>query len=98
MNNVVKQLLKGCLNLLNCDDKYMFGYAETVKKGHFSVIAMANGEPEKFLIAIRYLSYPPFLKLLEKAEREFGFDQQGILIVPCEATELRRILVRARWR
>ncbi|RVX04986.1 hypothetical protein CK203_019100 [Vitis vinifera] len=61
-------------------------------KGYFSVLAMGNGEPKKFLVALNYLAYPPFVKLLEAAEQEFGFDQQGVLAVPCEASELQRIL------
>lgn len=50
------------------------------------------GEPKKFFIGLEYLSYPPFLELLEAAEKEFGFEQQGVLAVPCEAIELKRIL------
>ncbi|XP_034694125.1 auxin-responsive protein SAUR71-like [Vitis riparia] len=56
-------------------------------KGYFSVLAMGNGEPKKFLVALNYLAYPPFVKLLEAAEQEFGFDQQGVLAVPCEANK-----------
>ncbi|KAM7464183.1 hypothetical protein LguiA_032304 [Lonicera macranthoides] len=33
----------------------------------------------------------PFVNLLEAAEQEFGFDQPGILAIPCEASELQRI-------
>ncbi|KAK2654976.1 hypothetical protein Ddye_008028 [Dipteronia dyeriana] len=61
-------------------------------KGHFSVLVLSNGETQKFLVALRYLSHPPFIKLLEAAEQEFGFDQKGALVIPCEASELKRIL------
>ncbi|KAL8504463.1 hypothetical protein ACS0TY_015868 [Phlomoides rotata] len=61
------------------------------KSGHFSVITTGKGEPKKFLVGLRFLSYPPFVRLLEAAEREFGY-QQGVLIIPCEASELQQIL------
>ena len=63
-----------------------------IMKGYFSVLALGNGKPKKFLVAVNYLAYPPFVKLLEAAEEEFGFDQKGVLALPCEASELQRIL------
>lgn len=62
-----------------------------VKDRYFSVIMIGRGEPRKFFVALRYLSHPPFLKLLDAAEREFGFNQ-GILVIPCGPSELQRIL------
>ncbi|KAK4749323.1 hypothetical protein SAY87_026772 [Trapa incisa] len=47
-----------------------------------------------FVIGMEYLMHPKFLELLEKAEREFGFDQMGVLVIPCKASELRRILLQ----
>ncbi|KAK8485798.1 hypothetical protein V6N11_036820 [Hibiscus sabdariffa] len=63
-----------------------------LKKGHFSIIVLNNGEPKKFFVALRYLRYPPFIKLLDEAEQEYGFSQKGALVIPCEASELERIL------
>lgn len=81
----MKVLKDVCSSSFNCrPDK---------KKGCFSVVAVGGaGEPKKFFIALEYLSYPPFLELLEAAEKEFGFQQQGVLAVPCEASDLQRIL------
>ncbi|GFY83986.1 hypothetical protein Acr_03g0007600 [Actinidia rufa] len=64
--------------------------------GHFPVLAISNGRVKKFLVALNFLAYPPFVKLLEAAEQEFGFDQPGVLVIPCEANELQRILLRRR--
>ncbi|KAG8374223.1 hypothetical protein BUALT_Bualt11G0108700 [Buddleja alternifolia] len=60
-------------------------YANITPGGHFSVITTGNGEQKKFLVGLDYLSYPPFVRLLEAAEREFGFKQQGVLAIPREA-------------
>lgn len=62
------------------------------KSGHFSVVTSGNGESKKFLVGLHLLSYPPFVRLLEAAEREFGFEQQGVLTIPCEASELQQML------
>ncbi|XP_038998785.1 auxin-responsive protein SAUR72-like [Hibiscus syriacus] len=64
----------------------------TSKKGHFSVIVLENGKPKKFFVALGYLRYPPFIKLVHEAEKEYGFNQKGVLVIPCEASELERIL------
>ncbi|GMP50364.1 hypothetical protein CsSME_00017011 [Camellia sinensis var. sinensis] len=98
----VKQLQKG----FHCLLKQETGDCNITKKnideanrmeGHFPVLAICNGEEaKKFLVALSYLAYPPFVKLLEAAEQEFGFDQPGVLVVPCKANELQRILLRAK--
>lgn len=62
------------------------------KRGHFSVVTSGNGESKKFVVGLRYLSYPPFVMLLEAAEREYGFEQKGVLTLPCEASELQQML------
>ncbi|XP_042475154.1 auxin-responsive protein SAUR50-like [Macadamia integrifolia] len=65
---------------------------EDVKEGHFAVIAHDHGEPKRFVVALSYLTHPAFLRLLEQAAEEFGFDQEGTLTIPCRSTELERIL------
>lgn len=71
----------------------MTGRQRIAKDGYFPVITIGNAEPKKFMVELAYLSYPPFLKLLEAAEKEFGFEQQGVLAIPCEATALQNILL-----
>ncbi|KAJ0087810.1 hypothetical protein Patl1_32158 [Pistacia atlantica] len=65
---------------------------ETVKKRHFSVLVLSSSDPQKLSVALRYLAYPPFIKLPDAAEQEFGFNQKGVLIIPCEASKLKVIL------
>lgn len=67
-----------------------------VKEGQFAIVAAksANEEhkAERFVVELRILKHPGFLKLLELAEQEYGFQQKGVLAVPCQPDELRRIL------
>ncbi|KAJ9181546.1 hypothetical protein P3X46_009667 [Hevea brasiliensis] len=63
-----------------------------VKQGHFAVIAVKGGEPKRFVVELENLTNPAFMKLLEEAEEEYGFQQKGVLAVPCQPEELQIIL------
>ncbi|XP_008226298.1 PREDICTED: auxin-induced protein 10A5-like [Prunus mume] len=65
---------------------------EDVKEGHFAVIAVDGDEPKRFVVALSYLTHPAFLKLLEQAAEEYGFDHEGALTIPCQPRELEKIL------
>ncbi|KAF8403108.1 hypothetical protein HHK36_011202 [Tetracentron sinense] len=61
---------------------------EDVKEGHFAVTAVDDGETKRFVVPLSYLTHPAFLRLLEEAAEEFGFDHDGALAVPCRWSEL----------
>ena len=65
---------------------------EDVKEGHFAVIAVDGEKPKRFVVPLSYLAHPTFLKLLEQAAEEFGFDHEGALTIPCRPSELEKIL------
>jgi len=68
--------------------------AEDVKEGHFVVIAKDIGEEAKRLVVpLSSLKNPTFLRLLEDAAEEYGFDQHA-LTIPCRPSELEMLLAR----
>ncbi|GMN39213.1 hypothetical protein TIFTF001_008444 [Ficus carica] len=69
---------------------------DDVKEGHFAVFAVKDGERERFVVKLECLNSPAFLRLLEHAEEEFGFEQTGVLGVPCRPEELHKILTSER--
>ncbi|WCJ34499.1 SAUR-like auxin-responsive protein family [Euphorbia peplus] len=70
-----------------------------VKQGHFAVNAMKDdGEPTRFIVELDCLNDPAFMDLLVEAEEEYGFQQAGVLAVPCRAHELETILGHGRRR
>ncbi|KAL2239405.1 auxin-responsive protein SAUR50 [Sesamum indicum] len=69
---------------------------EDVKEGHFAVIAVDDEELKRFVVPLSFLTHPSFLRLLEQAAEEYGFDHDGALTVPCRPTELERILAE-QW-
>ncbi|OVA06969.1 Auxin-induced protein [Macleaya cordata] len=65
---------------------------EDVQEGHFAVFAVEGDEKKRFIFELGFLTNPGFLRLLEQAEEEFGFEQDGVLEVPCRPDELQSIL------
>ncbi|XP_010940631.1 auxin-responsive protein SAUR50 [Elaeis guineensis] len=66
---------------------------EDVKEGHFAVVAVFDEKPKRFVVSLSCLSHPMFLRLLELAEEEFGFRQEGPLAVPCRPSDLEKIIL-----
>ncbi|KAK4377707.1 hypothetical protein RND71_004003 [Anisodus tanguticus] len=64
-----------------------------VKEGYFAVFSVnEEEEPKRFIVELHWLTNPSFLKLLKRAEDEYGFEQKGVLEIPCLAAELQKIL------
>ncbi|KAI3743235.1 hypothetical protein L1987_60941 [Smallanthus sonchifolius] len=63
-----------------------------VKEGHFAVIACDEYVERRFVIPIAYLRHPSFLRLLERAAEEYGFDHEGAVMIPCRPSELEWML------
>ena len=77
-----------------CESNYV---PEDVKEGHFAVIADDGKELKRFVIPLKCLSQPTFLRLLEQSAEEYGFGQEGTLTIPCRPSELERILAE-QWQ
>ncbi|XP_022140427.1 auxin-responsive protein SAUR50-like [Momordica charantia] len=67
-----------------------------IKEGHFAVVAVDAEEPKRFVAPLSCLTNPTFLRLLEAAAEEYGFDHEGALTVPCRPSEMERILAE-QW-
>ncbi|KAK9010320.1 hypothetical protein V6N11_036831 [Hibiscus sabdariffa] len=54
-----------------------------VKEGFFTVFAVKGKEMQRFVIELDHLTNPEFLCLLDQAREEYGFQQKGVLSLPC---------------
>ncbi|MCD9558918.1 hypothetical protein HAX54_016609 [Datura stramonium] len=63
---------------------------ESVPKGCLAVCV--GNEEKRFVIPMDYLAHQSFQVLLREAEEEFGFQQQGVLKIPCEVSLFQNIL------
>lgn len=69
-----------------------YSVPEDVKEGHFAVIAVYGEKIKRFVVPLTYLTNPSFVRLLEQAAEEYGFNQEGALTLPCHPNELEKML------
>lgn len=64
-----------------------------VPKGYIPVLVGADDkESERFLVPMKHLRHPRVADLLEMAVAEFGYEQKGILTIPCDVQYFRGVL------
>ncbi|KAI4355925.1 hypothetical protein L6164_004649 [Bauhinia variegata] len=61
-----------------------------VPKGFLAVCV--GKELKRFVIPTEYLTHQAFVVLLREAEDEFGFQQEGVLKIPCPVSVFQKIL------
>ncbi|KAJ0968686.1 hypothetical protein J5N97_021563 [Dioscorea zingiberensis] len=66
------------------------GSGDQVPKGFLAVCV--GEEMRRFVIPTDYLGHRAFGLLLREAEEEFGFEQEGVLRIPCEVSLFETIL------
>ncbi|KAK3411208.1 auxin-responsive protein SAUR72 [Eucalyptus grandis] len=64
--------------------------SDAVPKGFLAV--SVGKELKRFVIPTEHLRHPAFGILLQEAEEEFGFQQEGVLKIPCEVRVFEMIL------
>ncbi|CAK7323761.1 unnamed protein product [Dovyalis caffra] len=63
---------------------------DVVPKGFLAVCV--GKELKRYTIPTEYLGHQAFGLLLREAEEEFGFEQEGVLKIPCEVPVFEKIL------
>ncbi|GKV17984.1 hypothetical protein SLEP1_g28423 [Rubroshorea leprosula] len=92
--SILPMINKRLTNVMNCDsDEDSCHSPESppdVPKGYLAVYV--GPELRRFIIPTSYLGHSLFKVLLEKAEEEFGFDNNGALTLPCEIETFKYLL------
>ena len=65
--------------------------AKDIPKGFLPIKVGQGEEQQKIVMPIVYLNHPLFSQLLKEAEEEYGFDQQGTIIIPCHVKDFRYV-------
>lgn len=60
------------------------------------VAVYVGQEHQRFVIPVPYLNHPLFEGLLKAAEQEFGFNQNGALLIPCEVPDFEETRKRVK--
>lgn len=65
-----------------------------VPEGHLPVYV--GEEMERFVVSAELLNHPIFVKLLNKSAQEYGYEQKGVLRIPCHVFLFERVLEALR--
>ena len=68
---------------------------EKVPRGH---VPMVTGCGERVVVPVRLLADPCIAELLDMAAQQYGYDQSGVLRIPCDAGHFRRVVGGALQR
>lgn len=63
-------------------------------EGHVPVYV--GDEMERFLVSAELLNHPIFIGLLNKSAQEYGYDQKGVLRIPCHVLVFEQIMEALR--
>ncbi|KAL2331065.1 hypothetical protein Fmac_018646 [Flemingia macrophylla] len=64
--------------------------ASEVPEGHVPVYV--GDEMERFVVCAELLNHPVFVKLLNDSAQEYGYEQPGVLRLPCRVLVFERVL------
>lgn len=62
-----------------------------VPKGCLAIKVGQGEKQQRFVIPVIYINHPLFMELLKEAEEEYGFDQKGLITIPCHVEEFRNV-------
>ncbi|KAI9180345.1 hypothetical protein LWI28_003808 [Acer negundo] len=66
-----------------------------VPKGYLAVyVGQKDGDFHRVLVPVIYFNHPLFGQLLREAEKEYGFNQQGGITIPCRFSEFEQVQTR----
>ena len=74
---------------------------QRIPKGYLPLVLFRDDDDEgasetRVLVRVRDLKEPCLAALLEMAEQQFGYGQQGVLKVPCDAQRFVHVITMAR--
>ncbi|WCJ37044.1 SAUR-like auxin-responsive protein family [Euphorbia peplus] len=70
------------------------GGGKAVPEGHVPVYV--GDEMERFIVSAELLNHPIFIGLLNKSAQEYGYDQKGVLRIPCHVLVFERVMEALR--
>lgn len=99
MKKLMKRLSKVADSSQYCllrSDSFRKSSAGSVPWGHLPVYVGEEMEMERFVVSAELLNHPIFVKLLNKSAQEYGYEQQGVLRIPCRVFLFERVLETLR--
>lgn len=69
-------------------------HTSSVPEGHVPVYV--GDEMERFVVSAELLNHPVFIGLLNRSAQEYGYEQKGVLQIPCHVLVFERIMESLR--
>ncbi|XP_022718102.1 auxin-responsive protein SAUR71-like [Durio zibethinus] len=66
----------------------------SVPEGHVPVYV--GEEMKRFVVSAELLNHPVFMGLLNKSAQEYGYEQKGVLHIPCHVLVFERVMEALR--
>ncbi|GLT40141.1 hypothetical protein SLA2020_142970 [Shorea laevis] len=66
----------------------------SVPEGHVPVYV--GDEMERFVVSAELMNHPVFIGLLDKSAQEYGYEQKGVLHIPCHVLVFERVMEALR--
>ncbi|CAO2165369.1 unnamed protein product [Urochloa humidicola] len=92
MTTWTKKAFPSCVSSVTRDDN-------RIPKGYLPIVLVRDGEcgdETRVLVRVKDLKEPCMAELLELAEQQFGYGQQGVLRVPCDEQRFEHVVNMAR--
>ena len=84
---------------LSCVSSVVARDGKRIPKGYLPIVLVRDdegGAETRVLVRVKDLKEPCMDALLEMAEEQFGYGQQGVLRVPCDAERFEHVVNMAR--
>ncbi|GER52770.1 SAUR-like auxin-responsive protein family [Striga asiatica] len=90
MKKLMRRLSRVADSSLLRSERRAEGGGGRVPEGHLPVYV--GEEMERFVVSAELLNHPIFVKLLNRSAQEYGYEQRGVLRIPCRVFVFRRVL------
>ncbi|KAB2071836.1 hypothetical protein CXB51_020611 [Gossypium anomalum] len=75
-------------------ESFRVAVKKTVPQGYVPVYV--GEEMERFVVSAELLNHPVFVGLLNKSAQEYGYEQKGVLHIPCHVLVFERVMEALR--
>ncbi|KAK1284358.1 hypothetical protein QJS10_CPB21g01104 [Acorus calamus] len=87
---------KGKKEELLKDVNYDNGKGFEIPKGYVPMLVGRERRRERFVVRVEVFNHPCMAELLDMASQEFGYEQMGILKIPCDVEYFLHV-VGSNW-
>lgn len=56
------------------------------------MVGKYEDEEERIMVPLKWMKHPRILSLLQLSANEFGYEQQGVIHIPCEPHQFRVLM------